>query len=46
VQLGHRVSHRRVAAVVRRSGHWLTPAVYLLIGAVIPARSGVLTRLL
>jgi len=28
-------SHRRVIAVVRRYGHWIVPAVFVLIGAII-----------
>jgi cadmium resistance protein CadD (predicted permease) len=28
-------SHRRVVAVVERSGHWLVPAVFVVIGAAI-----------
>lgn len=38
-------SHRRVIAVVRRFGHWIVPAVFLVIGAVIIVESGVLGRL-
>lgn len=37
-------SHERVIAVVGRSGHWIVPAVFMLIGAVIVVRSGVLPR--
>ncbi|MBG0820067.1 cadmium resistance transporter [Planomonospora sp. ID91781] len=39
-------SHRKVAAAVERSGHWLVPAVFIVIGAVIVLESGVLGRLL
>lgn len=39
-------SHERVVAVVRRSGHWLVPGVFLAIGVVIVASSGVVQRLL
>jgi cadmium resistance transport/sequestration family protein len=39
-------SHRRVVSVVRRFGHWLVPAVFMLIGAVIVMESGVIGRLL
>jgi cadmium resistance transport/sequestration family protein len=39
-------SHRRVVAFVERYGHWLVPAVFILIGIVIVAESGVLGRLL
>jgi cadmium resistance protein CadD (predicted permease) len=35
-------SHRRVVAFVERYGHWLVPAVFILIGTVIIAESGVL----
>jgi len=38
-------AHRDVIAVVRRFGYWLVPAVFMLIGAVIVLRSGVLSRL-
>jgi cadmium resistance transport/sequestration family protein len=39
-------SHRRVIAAVGRYGHWLVPLVFILIGVVIIAESGVVTRLL
>jgi cadmium resistance transport/sequestration family protein len=39
-------SHRRVIAVVERYGHWLVPLVFITIGVVIIAESGVLGRLL
>ncbi|GGK62197.1 cadmium transporter [Planomonospora parontospora subsp. parontospora] len=39
-------SHRKVVAAVERSGHWLVPAVFIVIGAVIVLESGVLGRLL
>jgi cadmium resistance transport/sequestration family protein len=35
-------SHRRVIAVVERWGHWLVPVVFVVIGAVIIAESGLL----
>jgi cadmium resistance protein CadD (predicted permease) len=38
-------SHGKVIAVVRRFGHWIVPAVFMLIGAVIVIESGVLGRL-
>jgi cadmium resistance protein CadD (predicted permease) len=38
-------AHHRVVAVVERWGHWLVPAVFLVIGAVIVGESGVLTRI-
>jgi len=38
-------SHRRVIAVVERWGHWLVPVVFIVIGAVIVAESGVLGEL-
>ncbi|GAA3443306.1 cadmium resistance transporter [Planomonospora venezuelensis] len=38
-------SHRRVVAAVERSGHWLVPVVFIVIGAVIVLESGVLGRL-
>jgi cadmium resistance transport/sequestration family protein len=38
-------SHRRVIAVVERWGHWLVPIVFIVIGAVIVAESGVLAEL-
>ncbi|MFI7068883.1 cadmium resistance transporter [Micromonospora sediminicola] len=39
-------SHRTVIAVVQRFGHWIVPAVFMLIGAVIVIESGVLNQLL
>ncbi|ROT33449.1 cadmium resistance transporter [Micromonospora sp. HM5-17] len=39
-------SHRSVIAVVQRFGHWIVPAVFMLIGAVIVIESGVAHRLL
>ncbi|MBG0827085.1 cadmium resistance transporter [Planomonospora sp. ID67723] len=39
-------SHRAVVAAVERSGHWLVPVVFIVIGAVIVVESGVLGRLL
>lgn len=38
-------SHERVIAVVRRSGHWIVPVVFMVIGAVILIGSGALTRM-
>ncbi len=38
-------SHRAVIDAVRRFGHWIVPAVFMLIGAVIIVESGVLGRL-
>ena len=38
-------SHRRVISLVRRYGHWLVPLVFIVIGVVIVAESGVLGRL-
>jgi cadmium resistance transport/sequestration family protein len=39
-------SHRRVVGFVERYGHWLVPAVFILIGIVIITESGVVSRLL
>jgi cadmium resistance transport/sequestration family protein len=39
-------SHRKVIAAVERYGHWIVPAVFILIGAVIVTESGVIGRLL
>jgi cadmium resistance transport/sequestration family protein len=36
-------SHRRVIAVVERHGHWLVPLVFIAIGVVIIAESGLVT---
>ena len=38
-------SHKRVIAVVERYGHWIVPAVFMLIGAVIVVESGVIGNL-
>lgn len=38
-------SHRKVVATINRYGHWIVPAVFILIGAVILIESGVLTQL-
>src|SRR4051794_40585119 len=38
-------SHRRVIAVVERYGHWLVPIVFIVIGVLIIAESGVLSRI-
>jgi cadmium resistance protein CadD (predicted permease) len=37
-------SHRRVVAAVRRFGHWLVPATFVALGAVIVLESGVVAR--
>ncbi|WP_412749323.1 cadmium resistance transporter [Krasilnikovia sp. M28-CT-15] len=37
--------HRRVVALVGRYGHWLVPLVFIAIGGVILAQSGVVGRL-
>lgn len=39
-------SHRTIIAVVQRYGHWIVPAVFMLIGAVIVVGSGVIGRLM
>lgn len=38
-------SHQKVVGVVERYGQWLVPAVFMVIGAVIVAESGVLGRI-
>ncbi|GIG99316.1 cadmium transporter [Plantactinospora mayteni] len=38
-------SHKKVIEVVQRFGHWIVPVVFMSIGAVIVAESGVLGRL-
>ncbi|GIG56037.1 hypothetical protein Lfu02_04090 [Longispora fulva] len=38
-------SHKKVIAVVERYGHWIVPVVFIGIGSVIVAESGVLTRI-
>jgi cadmium resistance protein CadD (predicted permease) len=38
-------SHRAVVAVVQRYGHWIVPAVFMLVGAAIVIESGVVSRL-
>jgi cadmium resistance protein CadD (predicted permease) len=38
-------SHKRIIEVVQRYGQWIVPAVFMLIGTVIVAESGVLRRL-
>jgi cadmium resistance protein CadD (predicted permease) len=38
-------SHKAIVSVVERSGQWIVPLAYLLIGAVIVAESGVLHQL-
>jgi cadmium resistance protein CadD (predicted permease) len=37
-------SHRRVVTMVERFGHWIMPAVFMLIGAAIVIESGVIRR--
>ncbi|MEV6366116.1 cadmium resistance transporter [Micromonospora musae] len=37
-------SHRRIIDVVQRFGHWIVPAVFMTIGAVIVIESGVLAH--
>jgi cadmium resistance transport/sequestration family protein len=39
-------SHRRVVGIVERFGHWLVPAVFITIGVIIVAESGVAGRLI
>jgi cadmium resistance protein CadD (predicted permease) len=39
-------SHRTIIAVVQRYGHWIVPAVFMLIGAVIVVGSGVIGRVM
>jgi cadmium resistance transport/sequestration family protein len=39
-------SHKKVIEVVERFGHWIVPAVFMLIGAVIVIESGVIGHLL
>ncbi|MEV7969075.1 cadmium resistance transporter [Sphaerisporangium sp. NPDC088356] len=39
-------SHKKVVEIVERYGRWIVPVVFMLIGAVIVAESGVLGRLL
>ena len=38
-------SHKPVIAVIERYGHWIVPAVFMLIGAVIVIESGVIGNL-
>jgi cadmium resistance protein CadD (predicted permease) len=38
-------SHRQVIEVVQRWGHWIVPAVFMAIGAIIVIESGVLGRI-
>ena len=38
-------SHQRVIAIVERSGHWIVPGVFVVVGAVIVLDSGILSRL-
>jgi cadmium resistance protein CadD (predicted permease) len=37
-------SHPAVVALMKRYGHWIVPVVFILIGAVILAESGVIRR--
>jgi cadmium resistance protein CadD (predicted permease) len=39
-------SHRAVIAVIERWGHWIVPMVFIVIGALIVAESGVVGHLL
>lgn len=39
-------SHEKVVAVVERFGHWIVPVVFVVIGVVIIADSGVIGRIL
>jgi cadmium resistance protein CadD (predicted permease) len=39
------VSHHRLTGALRRWGHWIVPAVYILIGLYVFAKAGVLTRM-
>jgi cadmium resistance protein CadD (predicted permease) len=39
-------SQRRVVGIVERFGHWLVPAVFITIGVIIVAESGVAGRLI
>jgi cadmium resistance protein CadD (predicted permease) len=36
---------KKIIEVVRRSGHWIVPVVFMVIGAVIVVKSGVISRL-
>ena len=38
-------SHKQIIEAIERWGHWLVPAVFMLIGALIVAESGVLGKL-
>jgi cadmium resistance protein CadD (predicted permease) len=38
--------HKKIIEVVRRFGHWIVPVVFMLIGAMIVMKSGVIGRLL
>ena len=40
------VSHHRVTSSLRRWGHWIIPAVYILIGLYIFQKTGALNRVL
>jgi cadmium resistance protein CadD (predicted permease) len=39
-------SNRKVVAVVQRWGHWIVPAVFMIIGSVIVVESGVLRQVI
>lgn len=39
-------SHQRVIDLVQRFGHWIVPAVFMLIGAIIVIESGVIARII
>jgi cadmium resistance protein CadD (predicted permease) len=36
------VSHRKITEAIERSGHWLVPAVFILIGLYVFYKGGVL----
>lgn len=39
-------SHRKVVALVEWSGHWLVPAVFMILGTVVVIESGVVGRII
>ena len=39
-------SHKKIIEIVDRYGHWLVPAVFIVIGGLIVIESGVLTKIL
>jgi cadmium resistance protein CadD (predicted permease) len=39
-------THQRVVRLLDRAGHWIVPAVFVLIGAAIIAESGVAARVI